>query len=183
MASQHNGVSAVCSAVCSGADQRKHQSSAWLVFVRGIHRSPVDSPSQRANNAENVSIWWRHHAYVALLDEILCLFWVFSYITTKYPAYAAQSAPVAWHGPDVRINAIASLCTTEPLHRFLHTTVLCPIICAHNCVPCFVPSLLLVDPCHSIARNLHGLYSQSSKTSYRKISWSLGSENFGFKLF
>ena len=27
-----------------GADQRKHQSSASLAFVRGIHRSPVNSP-------------------------------------------------------------------------------------------------------------------------------------------
>ena len=30
--------------VCSGADQRKHQSSASLAFVRGIHRLPVNSP-------------------------------------------------------------------------------------------------------------------------------------------
>ena len=39
--------------VYSGADQRKHQSSASLAFVRGIHRWPV-IPAQRANNAENV---------------------------------------------------------------------------------------------------------------------------------
>ena len=44
MASQITGVSIVCSAVCSGADQRKHQSSASLAFVKGIHRRPVDSP-------------------------------------------------------------------------------------------------------------------------------------------
>ena len=30
--------------VYSGADQRKHQSSASLAFVREIHRSPVNSP-------------------------------------------------------------------------------------------------------------------------------------------
>ena len=30
--------------VYSGADQRKHQSSASLAFVRGIHRCPVNSP-------------------------------------------------------------------------------------------------------------------------------------------
>ena len=29
--------------VCSGADQRKHQSSSSLAFVRGIHRGPVNS--------------------------------------------------------------------------------------------------------------------------------------------
>ena len=44
MASQITGVSLVCSTVCSGADERKHQSSASLALVRGIHRSPVNSP-------------------------------------------------------------------------------------------------------------------------------------------
>ena len=33
-----------CSTVYSDADQRKHQSSASLAFVRGIHRGPVNSP-------------------------------------------------------------------------------------------------------------------------------------------
>ena len=43
MVSDIAGVSIVGSTrtVCSGADQRKHQSSASLVFVRGIHRWPV----------------------------------------------------------------------------------------------------------------------------------------------
>ena len=44
MASKITCVTSVCSTVCSGADQRKHQSSASLAFVRGIHRSPMDSP-------------------------------------------------------------------------------------------------------------------------------------------
>ena len=44
MASQITGVSIVCLIVCSGADQRKHHSSASLAFVAGIHRWPVDSP-------------------------------------------------------------------------------------------------------------------------------------------
>ena len=44
MASQITGVATVCSNVCSGADQRKHQSSASLAFVRGIHRWQVNSP-------------------------------------------------------------------------------------------------------------------------------------------
>ena len=47
MASQITGVSIVCTTVCSGADQRKHQSSASLPFVRRIHRSPVNSPHKR----------------------------------------------------------------------------------------------------------------------------------------
>ena len=44
IASQITNLAIVYSTVYSGADQRKHQSSASLVFVRGIHRWPVDSP-------------------------------------------------------------------------------------------------------------------------------------------
>ena len=44
MTSQITDVSIVSSTVGSGADQRKHQSSVPLAFVRRIHRWPVDSP-------------------------------------------------------------------------------------------------------------------------------------------
>ena len=44
MASQITSITIVYSAVYSGTDQRKHQSSASLAFVRGIHRGPVNSP-------------------------------------------------------------------------------------------------------------------------------------------
>ena len=46
----------VCSTVCSGADQRKHQSF----------------PSQRASNEENVSIRWCKHSYLHYV--LLCTF-------------------------------------------------------------------------------------------------------------
>ena len=61
MASQITNLTTVCSTVYLGANQRKHQSFASLAFVRG--NSPVTSefPAQRASNAENGSIWWRHH--------------------------------------------------------------------------------------------------------------------------
>ena len=44
IASQITSLTIVCSTVYSDADQRKHQSSASLVFIRGIHRGPVNSP-------------------------------------------------------------------------------------------------------------------------------------------
>ena len=44
MASQLTGVAIVFSTVYKGTDQRKHQTSASLAFVRGIHRWPVNSP-------------------------------------------------------------------------------------------------------------------------------------------
>ena len=44
MASQITSPTIVYSTVYSGADQRKHQSSASLAFVWGVHRWPVNSP-------------------------------------------------------------------------------------------------------------------------------------------
>ena len=57
MASQITSLTIVYSTVYSGADQRKHQRSVSLAFVR----VPGKLPAQMAINAENVSIWWRHH--------------------------------------------------------------------------------------------------------------------------
>ena len=44
MASQNARLTILCSNVYSGTDQRKPKSSAWLAFVWGIHRWPVNSP-------------------------------------------------------------------------------------------------------------------------------------------
>ena len=44
LASQITSLAIVYLIVYSDADQRKHQSSASLAFVRGIHRGPVNSP-------------------------------------------------------------------------------------------------------------------------------------------
>ena len=44
MASQITSLTVVYSTIYSDADQSKHQSSASLAFVWGIHRGPVNSP-------------------------------------------------------------------------------------------------------------------------------------------
>ena len=63
MASQITSLTIACSFVNSVADQRKHQRSASLAFVRGTGNSPVtgEFPAQMASNTKNLSIWWRHH--------------------------------------------------------------------------------------------------------------------------
>ena len=58
MAPQITSLTVVYSTVYSSPDKKKHQSSASLAFVWVIHWWPVNSPY---SNAENVSIWWRHH--------------------------------------------------------------------------------------------------------------------------
>ena len=52
MSSQITSVSIACLIIYAGADLRKHQSSVPLAFVRGIHRWPVNSPQQKASNAD-----------------------------------------------------------------------------------------------------------------------------------
>ena len=66
MASQITDVSIVYSIVCSGQDQRKHQSSTSLAFVRGIRRSLVDSPdkwpvTQKMYPFNDVIMGFRHN--------------------------------------------------------------------------------------------------------------------------
>ena len=80
MVFQITGVLIVCSTVCSGADKRKHQSSASVAFVGRIHRWTVTGgfPPQRASNAENISF-----------DDVIMI------CKMHYPIHAKRS----WHGP------------------------------------------------------------------------------------
>ena len=69
MASQITNVSIAYSTVYSGPDQ----GPLWGEFTD-------DVPAQRASNAENVSIWWRHHAF----DHGYPLQWIFKKIGKVY---------------------------------------------------------------------------------------------------
>ena len=60
MAPQITSLTIICSSVYSGADKKI---SKLRVTALCAGNSPVtgEFPSQKASNAENVSIWWRHH--------------------------------------------------------------------------------------------------------------------------
>ena len=71
MASQITSLTIVYSIIYSCADQRKHQTSASLAFVRGIHRWPVNFPhkgpvTRKMFPFDDVIMfvdscsWWRH---------------------------------------------------------------------------------------------------------------------------
>ena len=64
IASQITSLMIVYSIVHSSADQRKHQSSASLAFVRGIHRGPVNSPHR-----------WPVMRKMLPLDDVIMAFW------------------------------------------------------------------------------------------------------------
>ena len=76
IASQITSLTIVYSAVYSDAHQRKHQSSASLAFVWGIHRGPVNSPhkwpvTRKMFPFDDVIMRLRLE-----LDKTLCLRWV-----------------------------------------------------------------------------------------------------------
>ena len=86
MVSQITGVSIVYSTVSSGKDQRKHQSYASLVFVRGIHRSLVDSPydgpvTQKLFSFDDVLMNHKKTKHIT----IVCILWYKLCIQVDYP--------------------------------------------------------------------------------------------------
>ena len=87
MAYQITSLTIVYSNVYSGTDQRKHQSSASLAFVGGIHRWPVNSlhkwPVTRkifVNYSISLSslckLIWRHWTYKMPVRYILSSMWI-----------------------------------------------------------------------------------------------------------
>ena len=72
MAFKITSLTIVYTTVYLGVDQRKKSK------LRG------EFPAQRASNAENVSIWWRHHGFVRLfiLFRLRNLFFIIQYVYT-----------------------------------------------------------------------------------------------------
>ena len=100
MASQIIGVSCVCLTVCPGADQRKHQSSASLAFVWGIHRCPV---TRKMFPFDDVIMTygeglWQHHFRQSLVTRVTGNL----FIST---VASVTKAPVPLSRIVVRINA------------------------------------------------------------------------------
>ena len=65
IASQITSLTIIYSTVYSDTDQRKHQSSAALSFVRGIHRWPGNSP-QKGPVTRKIMIFCIHTVYLVV---------------------------------------------------------------------------------------------------------------------
>ena len=91
MASQITSLTIVYSIVYSGTDQRKHQSTASLAFVRGIHRWPVNSSHKRPVTRK----------MFPFDDVIMHLFDKFIGVTLKY---------VPWCYLQLNVALVVSLC-------------------------------------------------------------------------
>ena len=71
MASQITSLTIVYSAVYSDADQRKHQSSASLAFVRGIHRWKKLGSETSVMHNENYDTLQRCDMSVVVASQII----------------------------------------------------------------------------------------------------------------
>ena len=93
LASQITSLTIVYSTVYSDADQRKHQSSASLAFVWGIHRGPVNSPHKW-------SVTWKMFPF----DDVIMIFtlktphWLpYKYNIKNSPFWVTkQLCPIDW---------------------------------------------------------------------------------------
>ena len=130
MASQITSLAIVYLTIYSGAGQRKHQSSPSLAFVRGVHRSLVNSPHKGPVTREMFP-FDDVNMYLGKLSR---------------NQFSATQLRIA-HQKKAYMKSTGARSSNK----------------------------LLIEH--------QGLYSQSGKTSYRKISWSLESTGFWFILF
>ena len=104
--SQITGVPIVCSTVCSGGDQRKHQSSALLAFVRGIHRCPVYSPHKGPVTRKMFPF-----------DDVIMLCHGWNATTRYYLSKMNFKLPASYS--EILIKKIYSLCQTYNINHIL----------------------------------------------------------------
>ena len=88
MASHVTSLTIVYTTVNSGADQRKHQSSASLAFVWGIHWWPVNSPhkgpvTRKMFPFDDVIMWERMRLSV-LWNLLLAEHWIYAMDISNY---------------------------------------------------------------------------------------------------
>ena len=77
LASQITSLAVVYSIVYSGVNQRKHQSSASLAFVREIHRGPVNFPhkwpvTRKMFPFDDVIMWFSCHVIYSTHNTSVC---------------------------------------------------------------------------------------------------------------
>ena len=100
IASEIMSLTIVYSTVYSGADQRKHQSSASLDFVRGIQRSPVNSP-HKGSVTRKMQTFDVVIKCIMILTGNQAFFKPATQSPSTYPGFVASRAVDGNHNPDI----------------------------------------------------------------------------------
>ena len=106
MASEITSLTIVYSIVNSGGVQRKHQSSASLAFVRGIHRRPVNSPHK-----------WPVTRNKFPFDDVIMLLNLLIILNSSPRIYASVNRVSIGSDPGVQIMVVAYSAPIKPLYQ------------------------------------------------------------------
>ena len=117
IASRITGITIVYSTVYSGADQRKHQSSASLAFLRGIHRWPMNSPQKGPVTRK-----------IFLLDDVI----VTHENTVHHPIHILSTKAIAKTIILLRIICFPNLSIIESIYIYIMKTSYKCFIYYHN---------------------------------------------------
>ena len=149
MASQITRRTIVYSSVYSGADKRKHQKLRITGLCEG--NSPVtgEFPTQRASDAENISIWWRHHGSNPFYRQNREYSDVFSDLELMMPWQHAISIQCGVNIPEIGTASYKNI------------TAVCDVL-----VPC-------VGICLALAR-VDVVWSPMDVTKFNLIGWIRG---------
>ena len=140
MASQIASVPNVYTNFCSGADQKKTSKLRATRICKGNSPMTGEFPAQRASNAENVSIWWRHHALLTMytVRVLSCFKWV---DITSSVACAYCALVTVHQRCKLRINTsqnknfIHDMMTSSNGNIFRATGPLCGEFTGHRWIP------------------------------------------------
>ena len=120
---RHNGCDSIsnhqphdCFLNCSFR-HRSRKTSKLHVTGLCVWNSPEagEFPAKMASNAENVSIWWRHHGQIHLLQPITC------FVMHKWSATESSSlCHVAINSTNLLSSSVAYLATLCKLIRYLY---------------------------------------------------------------
>ena len=140
MASQFMSFTIVYSTVHSDADQRKHQSSASLAFVRGVHRSPLKSPhkwlvTRKMFPFDDIMMlrrWCPWKTLEGITNNLLAKVWQLQKITSKimHSQNIYLYLPKGMNGNKHILNLPKIRISIHPKH-ISHTAQ----YCCHFCVP------------------------------------------------
>ena len=142
IASQITSLTIVYSTVYSDAYQRKHQSSASLAFVWGIHRGIVEFPTQMAPKMfpfDDVIMWGNNGSDVLNMKN--CIFFLISKIivpevsTLLYPIQSERLAVIYWNLYMVLKCSIEKWIGVSDLYYFT-----CCSVDRHTCKTVFIQS-------------------------------------------
>ena len=118
IASQITSLTIVYSIVYSDADQRKHQSSTSLAFVRGIHRGPVNSPhkwpvTRKMFPFDDVIMYYSDGSWEAYMCQMLQK--VYPYRADSWILLCPEEA--IWrHESGSTLAQVMACCLTAPRH-------------------------------------------------------------------